>query len=217
MASQGTRELAVRKRPVQTRSAETVQAIFDATAQVLLAVGSARLTTTRVAARAGVSVGTLYQYFPNKQALLHAVMTRHLENLSEAVQRACRQCRRVPLEHSMDAIVDAFVTAKFERPELSLALYSVSGELDGLRISREVMDRARTALATALGTNLDLPAGHLDSIATLLISVIAGTSRHLLETGATPARIDELRDQLKLLCGSYLVRMAAESACRAAS
>jgi AcrR family transcriptional regulator len=55
-----------RKTPVQERSTVTVEAIYEATFQVLLAVGPDRLTTTRVAERAGVSVGTLYQYFPNK-------------------------------------------------------------------------------------------------------------------------------------------------------
>ena len=63
-----------RKTPVQARSAVTVDAILSATIQVLLAEGQERLTTTRVAYRAGVSVGTLYQYFPNKQDLLRAVL-----------------------------------------------------------------------------------------------------------------------------------------------
>ena len=52
----------------------TVGAISQTTVQVLLAVGLDRLTTTRVAERAGVSVGTLYQYYPNRQALLYAVL-----------------------------------------------------------------------------------------------------------------------------------------------
>jgi AcrR family transcriptional regulator len=64
-----------RKTPVQARSTVTVEAIYEATFQVLLAVGGPeRLTTTRVAERAGVSVGTLYQYFPNKQSLLFSVL-----------------------------------------------------------------------------------------------------------------------------------------------
>jgi AcrR family transcriptional regulator len=54
-----------RKTPVQARSTVTVQAISEATIQVLLSHGAERLTTTRVAERAGVSVGTLYQYYPN--------------------------------------------------------------------------------------------------------------------------------------------------------
>ena len=63
--------------PVQKRPGLTVEAIAETTIQVLLAVGLDRSTTTRVAERAGVSVGTLYQYYPNKQALLYAVLEVH--------------------------------------------------------------------------------------------------------------------------------------------
>jgi len=55
-----------RKSPVQARSATSVKAILEATIQILLDIGKERLTTTRVASRAGVSVGTLYQYFPTR-------------------------------------------------------------------------------------------------------------------------------------------------------
>jgi AcrR family transcriptional regulator len=63
-----------RKTPLPKRSALTVEAIAEATIQVLLALGSDRLATTRVPERAGVSVGTLYQYYPNKQALLYPAL-----------------------------------------------------------------------------------------------------------------------------------------------
>ncbi|MGA8619494.1 MAG: TetR/AcrR family transcriptional regulator [Candidatus Sulfotelmatobacter sp.] len=66
-----------KKTPVQRRSTVTVEAISEATIQVLLAVGLDRLTTTRVAERTGVSVGTLYQDYPNKQSLLYAVLKVH--------------------------------------------------------------------------------------------------------------------------------------------
>src|SRR5208282_1247321 len=82
-----------RKSPVQARSAASVEAILQATIQVLLAWGKERLTTTRVALRAGVSVGTLYQYFPNKSALLKAVLKRHLDAVTKAVEHVCREQR----------------------------------------------------------------------------------------------------------------------------
>lgn len=66
-------------------------AILDATIQVLLRVGKERLTTSKVALRAGVSVGTLYQYFPNKAALLKAALKRHLDAVTQAVEQACRE------------------------------------------------------------------------------------------------------------------------------
>jgi AcrR family transcriptional regulator len=70
-----------RKWPVQARSEVTVSALFEASIQVLLAAGYRKLTTTRVAERAGVSVGTLYRYFPNRQALIICVIERYLEEI----------------------------------------------------------------------------------------------------------------------------------------
>ena len=80
-----------RKRPVQARSETTVAALFEASIQVLLAVGYRKLTTTRVAERAGVSVGTLYQYFPNRQALITSVIERYLEEIARKVELACEE------------------------------------------------------------------------------------------------------------------------------
>jgi AcrR family transcriptional regulator len=85
MGTQPQIPLEPRKTPVQARSTVTVEAIYEATFQVLLAVGPDRLTTTRVAERAGVSVGTLYQYFPNKQSLLLSALEKHQDRVVSAV------------------------------------------------------------------------------------------------------------------------------------
>ena len=98
-----------RKSPVQARSAASVDAILEATIQVLLSVGKERLTTTRVALRAGVSVGTLYQYFPNKSALLQAALKRHLDEVTEAVERVCREQKGNTLEQMATAVITAFL------------------------------------------------------------------------------------------------------------
>ncbi len=98
-----------RKSPVQARSAASVDAIIEATVQVLLEVGKGRLSTTRVALRAGVSVGTLYQYFPNKSALLQAALRRHLMEVTEAVERVCLEQRASSLRHMATALVTAFL------------------------------------------------------------------------------------------------------------
>lgn len=78
MKAQPQISLKPRKTPLQARSAVTVEAIFEATIQFLLVEGPHRLTTTWVAERAGVSVGTMYQYFPHKQSLLYAVLQQRL-------------------------------------------------------------------------------------------------------------------------------------------
>jgi len=106
-----------RKTPVQERSAATVEAIFEATIQVLLEVGPDLLTTTRVADRAGVSVGTLYQYFPNKHSLLFSLVEQHLNHVADAVERACRRNHGQPVSTMIESVVQAFVEAKMERSD----------------------------------------------------------------------------------------------------
>src|ERR1039458_5699053 len=115
-----------RKTPVQARSTVTVEAISEATIQVLLRHGAERLTTTRVAQRAGVSVGTLYQYYPNKQSLLFAVLENHLDNVMARVEAACESACHKPLAEMIREMVEAFVDAKMKRADISVALYQVS-------------------------------------------------------------------------------------------
>src|SRR6195952_1600208 len=114
----------------------SVEAILDATIQVLLAIGKDRLTTTRVAHRAGVSVGTLYQYFPNKSALLRAVLERHLGSVADAVETACEEYRGAPLETMAMALVTAFFDAKMRNVKNSRALYAASDDVDGATVVR---------------------------------------------------------------------------------
>src|SRR5215472_8210382 len=98
-----------RKTPIQARATITVEAISEATIQVLLSHGGDRLTTTRVAERAGVSVGTLYQYFPNKRSLLFAAMKNHLNKVSVAVESACEDAYHKPLAVMIKQVVEAYV------------------------------------------------------------------------------------------------------------
>jgi DNA-binding transcriptional regulator YbjK len=70
MTDRGQAQISSRKRPKQARSTDLVAAILEAAAQVLAKEGAPRFTTARVSERAGVSVGSIYQYFPNKAAIL---------------------------------------------------------------------------------------------------------------------------------------------------
>ena len=125
-----------RKTPVQARSAVTVEAILDAAIQVLVAHGKERLTTTLVAARAGVSVGTLYQYFPNKSALLQACLRRHMDEIVQALEGARDQQRGRPLLPMAAALVHVYLGAKMRDVQASKALYSVTFDVDGAAIAK---------------------------------------------------------------------------------
>ena len=97
-----------RKRPQQERSRITVQAVLEAAAQVLEGEGYAALTTGAVAERAGVSIGTLYQYFPDKDAVVAGLVEDWLENEVAALQRAFEDAQALALEDAADRLVDAF-------------------------------------------------------------------------------------------------------------
>jgi len=125
-----------RKQPVQARSEATVLAIYEASIQVLLAVGYRKLTTTRVAERAGVSVGTLYQYFPNRQALVRAVLERYLAEMSASIQADCRALRGRSLDRIATGMVDAIIDAKWRRLEVSRAMHEPLVEVGGAELVR---------------------------------------------------------------------------------
>lgn len=77
-----------RKTPVQSRSQDTVETIFEAAARILQTEGRNALTTNAVAARAGISIGTLYAYFPNKEAILLIMARREMRRVQDSVRDA---------------------------------------------------------------------------------------------------------------------------------
>lgn len=205
--------LSPRKTPVQARSTHTVEAIFDATIQVLLEHGAERLTTSRVAERAGVSVGTLYQYFPHKQSLLAAVLERHLQRVVDAVERACLAARGQPVAAMAAAVVAAFVDAKFQEPEASRALYAVAAEVGGTEVVARLTQRSQLALCDLLATARDRTFDPLTTVSYVLSTAMIGPVQGLLATQAPPAVVKAVRRELVTMAAAYLrsagVRKAA--------
>ncbi len=200
--------LASRRKPGQQRSIVTVNAIFEASIQVLLQVGMHQLTTTRVAARAGVSVGTLYQYYPNKQALLYAVLERHLDGVVQAVEVAAQKTHNQSLARMVEAVVRAFVKAKIARPEEARALYAVAGELGSAEIVKRTGARAGKALAAMLSTASDAKFNHPAIAAYIFATAMIGPTKGVIEEQAPPALLRMLHSQLVSLCLGYLEREA---------
>jgi AcrR family transcriptional regulator len=193
-----------RKSPIQARSAASVDAILEATVQVLLQVGKERLTTTRVALRAGVSVGTLYQYFPNKSALLQAALKRHLNDVAEAVERVCREQRNGTLADMATALINAFLQAKMRDGKTSVALYSVSSDVDGATIVRQVGVRCNDAIVEMLSTAGEPLTKDPQLVASMLQSAMAGVSRRLLESDAPEEQFAAFRQELIFFACAYL-------------
>jgi len=111
-----------RKRPRQARSRDTVEAILAATARVLVKVGFDGLTTNGVAEAAGVSIGSLYQYFPNKEALVAALIEHHVEAMNAAVLSELTRVARLPMVEAVRAVIELTIGAHAVEPELHRVL-----------------------------------------------------------------------------------------------
>ncbi|WFU68895.1 TetR family transcriptional regulator [Bradyrhizobium sp. CB2312] len=121
MADRRSRSVSSRKQPQQARSNELVAAILDAAVQVLAKEGAQRFTTARVAERAGVSVGSLYQYFPNKAAILFRLQSDEWRRTSEMLRGILEDRARPPLAR-LRALVHAFIRSECEEAAIRTAL-----------------------------------------------------------------------------------------------
>ncbi|MBB3957224.1 TetR family transcriptional regulator [Novosphingobium sediminicola] len=121
MSTPANPRLSARKQPRQQRSTEAVAAILQAAAQVLAAEGAARFTTARVAERAGISIGSLYQYFPNKAAILFRLQSDEWRD-TRAVLTGLLADTTQPSSARLRAVVRAFVVSECEEAAMRQAL-----------------------------------------------------------------------------------------------
>lgn len=193
-----------RKTPVQSRSRVTVDAILEATIQVFLSEGMARLTTTRVSERAGVSVGTMYQYFPNKLALIIALNERYLTALAERIEETCASMEGQPASQMVTALIETYWTAKTERVDLTQALYRSVAELDNNDLMRAFATRVDTATTTMFRQASDLPPEDIAAINLTLTTVVYGAVRNAFERELDIGQIETLKARLIDMCRAWL-------------
>lgn len=197
--------LNARKTPQQARSTTTVEAIFEATIQVLLSDGPTRLTTTHVAERAGVSVGSLYQYFPNKQALFYALNERYLNMLAERVEMACLAYHGKPFAQMSDALVSTYIAVKIERRDVTSALYRAGAEVNVTGIVEAMSRRVEAASEAMFASAPDAKFNDLATVNLTLLNVLCGTVCNVFERNMSELFVDGgLQSQLTLMFCTYL-------------
>jgi len=170
----------------------------------LLSIGKERLTTTKVASRAGVSVGTLYQYFPNKSSLLQAALTRHLTEVGDAVERVCKEQKGRTLRQMGTALITAFMQAKMRDAKTSVALYSVSSDVDGARIVQQMGTRSSKAIVRMLTSSCEPLTTDPQLVVSMLQGTMVGVSRRMLESGASEDQREILQRELIFVACAYL-------------
>jgi AcrR family transcriptional regulator len=128
----GSRTRLIRRKPRQRRARQTVEAILDAVMRILKREGVGALTTNRIAEVAGVSIGSVYQYFPDKRAIFAALHGRHIEQIDRVVETTLVKHARSSLDEVVRAMVEAMVDAHVNDPELyHLLLAEVPHRADG--------------------------------------------------------------------------------------
>ena len=123
-----------RRKPQQRRAHQTVDAVLDAVVRVLKREGLDAVTTNRVADVAGVSIGSVYQYFPDKQAIFVALHQRHIDQIDRMVQNKLIEHASSLLDELMQAMIEGMIDAHSADPELyELLATEVPHRADGTR------------------------------------------------------------------------------------
>lgn len=130
-----------RKQPTQDRSRETVEVILEATARVLVAQGYDRASTNKVAEVAGVSVGSLYRYFPSKEALVAALCERHQKKMLAVCEDKLLELQDAPIDVAAREIVRAILRAQSVDPKLHSILIQEVPRVGKLRGVDTMLER----------------------------------------------------------------------------
>ncbi|MEM1433434.1 MAG: TetR/AcrR family transcriptional regulator [Pseudomonadota bacterium] len=197
----------LRRKPKQVRSGETYMVIVEAAAHVLLKHGYAKATTNRIAARAGVSIGSLYQYFDSKDAVFVAIMENYIEQLANAVQR-------MPLPESasfvkkLELIAAAGIRARPEGPRLMFLLSHTSSSQ-----YRDILDQGKNDVAAFLAQLVIKQTQTVDKEKLdLRLQIAMDAVEGLMFNAASKLPVETFARELASLIGPYLPTSACEPA-----
>ncbi|MEP7455091.1 TetR/AcrR family transcriptional regulator [Phyllobacterium sp. SB3] len=193
---------AMRKEPRQARSKVTVEAIISAGARILSDQGWSGFTTNKVANVAGVSIGSLYQYFPDKMSLVGAIRRRHLDDCLMIMRKLGGE--RMPLKQFAENLVQELIAAHRLHPGLHRVLLDEAPIYKGLddpndAFEAEYMGHYQSAIAAYLTSAESAP---MKSMALVLSDALDGVIHNAARRGMLDSV--ELQQQLVRMIRGYL-------------
>ena len=204
MTNRRNPQISLRKRPKQARSTELVATILEAAVQVLAKEGAQRFTMARVAEKAGVSVGSLYQYFPNKAAILFRLQSDEWRQTTNLLRNILKDVQRPPLER-LRTLVHAFIRSECDEADIRVALndsaplYRDAPEAQEARVSgdrafqafmQEALPKASEATRALAGD--------------LITTTLSAVGKNFSESLRTPAEIEAYADAMADMFCAYL-------------
>ena len=198
-----------RKRPRQERSKATVDTILAATARVLVKKGFDGLTTNAVAEQAGVSIGSLYQYFPSKEALVAALIEQHIEEMNAAILSELTRVAQLPMAQAVRAVIELTIRAHSVEPELHRVLTEQVPRVGRLARLAEADSICRRMVAGVLATRKDeLAITDPDTAAFILVASIESITHRAALFSPERLRDPRLIDEAVALVTRYLAPTA---------
>lgn len=199
-----------RKSPIQSRSEQTVETILAAATRVLIKDGAAGFTTNKVAERAGVSIGSLYQYFPNKEAILAELVRRHLADLERGINDIIQNALTAPLDVVVRSLIEDNVRSHLINPKLHGVLTEQVQQLGRFRwqdeFSARVTARVRALLEARRG---DLAVQDLDLATYILTRTVEACVHDCVTTRPQDMTNGALTRDLTRMIVGYLTEKAA--------
>ncbi len=192
---------AMRKRPQQARSRATIDAILDAAAHILGERGWAGLTTNAVAEAAGASIGSLYQYFPDKLALIDAVRRRHFDDVLEVLRAAANL--ETPRAARIAVLVDGMIAMHSRHPAAHRVLLEESPRGEDSRSAHDLFGReCKKAYEVLFEANVPGTVDDVSIGAQVLGAALAGAVHAAAREGQLSSRV--LRRELIALVDAFL-------------
>lgn len=198
-----------RKQPKQRRSMAMVDAILEATAQVLIQDGYERATTNKIAAKAGVSIGSLYQYFPNKEALVAALNTRLGLLELEMIRAKFAEIEGQPISQAIATLVTAMVELHRLEPRLHRVLVEQVPRVGDLKKISEIDENIRDLMRDYLGRRYPkLPPAELNLTIFVIFNIVETLTHNAVLHHPELLTDDRLAADICGVIEAYLVQKA---------
>ena len=204
MADRRTARISSRKQPRQARSTELVASILEAAVQVLATEGVQRFTTARVAERAGVSIGSLYQYFPNKAAILFRLQSDEWRQTTEMLGSILGDAAKPPLER-LRTLVHAFIRSECDEAPVRVALNDAAPLYRDAPEAREARAAGERAFASFMREVLPEASEAGRALAGEMITkTMSAVGKQFSESPRTAAEIEAFADAMADMFSAYL-------------
>lgn len=204
MTDHSTARISSRKQPKQARSTELVAAILEAAVQVLATEGAPRFTTARVAEKAGVSVGSLYQYFPNKAAILFRLQSDEWRQTTQQLRAILCDPTRPCLER-LRHLVHVFIRSECDEANVRVALDDAAPLYRDTPEARAARSEGDQAIEAFMQEVLPTTSNKKRELAgDLIFTTLSSGGKNFSETPRTVADIENYADELADMFCAYL-------------